>query len=95
MGVDVQFSAAVLVAHVIQWLKGQKWFPFAQLNAFWLNVGTAIVGSLASSGALLYTYSPGGDFSLHGNIFTVIMVLKTAAVQYAFQHFVYHASVKQ
>lgn len=77
------------VSIVIEWLKSQKWFPFAQFNAFYMNVAMAAVSALVSAGAISYTFSETGDFSLAGNIYAVRHTMFLFMQQYLFQHFFY------
>jgi len=77
------------VSLLIQWLKGQKWAPFAQFNAFWINTATAAVTALISAGAISWTLSETGDFNLAGNIYAIRHTLFLFAQQYLMQHFFY------
>lgn len=88
-----QFGTGLVMAHLIEWLKGQPWFPFAAFKAVWLNRITAAVAALVTSGAIVYSISEAGDFAFTGNIYTVGQVIWTAFVQYAIQHFVYKSSI--
>lgn len=88
-----EFAVGTVVAGyvslLIEWLKTKRWFPFAQFNAFYLNIGCAAVASLLSIGALSWTFSDTGDFQIIGNIYAIRHGLYLFAQQYILQHFWY------
>ncbi len=88
-----QIPTSIITAYVIEWLKQQPWFPFAQANALWLNRVMSAIAALLTAGALHYTFAPNGDFTLHGNIYTLIHTLWAVTQQYALQHVVYKIAI--
>lgn len=88
-----QFALAWIGSHLIEWLKQQKWFPFARYGAFWLNAATSAVTALVTAGAFTYTFTADGSFSLAGNIYTTLGVLWNAVIQYAMQHFFFKTTI--
>ncbi len=89
-----QIPTAIIVAHVIEWLKTKAWFPFAKSNALWLNRITAGIAALASAGAVHYTFGTNGDFSLTGNYYTLLHALWAGVQQYALQHGYYKMAIR-
>lgn len=88
-----QIPIAIISAYAIEWLKQQTWFPFAKMNALWLNRCTSAFAAFVTAGAIHYTFGANGDFSFTGNIYTVIHGLWSAAQQYALQHVVFKVAI--
>lgn len=86
-------TLAGIVARLIEWLKGQSWFPFAKFNAFWLNTACAGFAALVSAGAITWTFSETGDFSMAGNIYAIRHTLYLVVQQYVLQHFFYKSAI--
>jgi len=90
---ESQVPVALLTTNVLEWLKHQKWFPFAQYGAKALNIVSASTTALIAAGALHYTFDNEGTFSLGGNIWTIAHTLWVAVVQYSLQHFFFKTTV--
>lgn len=88
-----QIPISIISAYVIQWLKGQRWFPFASMDALWMNRFTSGVAALLSAGAIHYTFGDNGDFTFTGNIWSLVHALWSATQQYAMQHVVYKMAI--
>lgn len=88
-----QVALAWIAAHLIEWLKYQKWFPFAKYGAFWLNALTSVVTALVAAGAFSYTFATDGTFSLGGNIYTIAGVLWNGVIQFTLQHFFFKTTI--
>jgi hypothetical protein len=87
------FGMGILIAQLLQWLKGQKWFPLVNFDTAGLNRLTSVFAALAATGLFHYTWTATGDFSFSGNLWALKDGLKDAAIQYAVQHFVYKAAI--
>lgn len=90
-----QIPTAIIVAHVIEWLKHQDWFPFVKADAPWLNRVLSAIAALLMAGVIHYTFSPNGDFTLNGNAYVMGHALWAATQQYALQHAYYKIAIKE
>ncbi len=88
-----QIPISIITAYIIQWLKGQRWFPFANADALWMNRITSGAAALMTAGAIHYTFAPNGDFNFTGNLWTVLHGLWGATQQYALQHVIYKVAI--
>jgi hypothetical protein len=88
-----QIPVSIISAYIIQWLKIQPWFPFAKLNAVWTNRIMSGFIALVTAGLIHYTYGANGDFTITGNVWTLLHGLWAAIQQYALQHVVYKVAI--
>ncbi len=88
-----QIPTAIITSYIIEWLKTQPWFPFAQINALWLNRMMSACAALVTASAIHYTFGANGDFNFSGNLFTVAHGLWAATQQYALQHVIYKVAI--
>jgi hypothetical protein len=88
-----QIPTAIIASYAVEWLKTRPWFPFAKINVGWLNRLTAAVVALLTAGAVHYTFGANGDFTLNGNVHTLLHALWASTQQYALQHVVYKMAI--
>jgi len=88
-----QIPISIISAYVIQWLKEQPWFPFASMDAIWMNRITSGFAALITAGGIQYTFGADGNFNFSGNLWTVLHGLWGATQQYALQHVVYKVAI--
>lgn len=89
-----QVTIAIIVAHILEWLKANPKIPFVRYGAFWINAIAAAGAALVSAGVLEYTFDPSGAFTMSGNIYGIMAWAWTAVQQYALQHIMYRTTVE-
>jgi hypothetical protein len=98
-----QLVIGYLSAHGLEWLKGNKWFPFMQANAQRLNAVTSAIIALLISIGIQHTFD--ASVTADGNhVLSFTLVIPSAAQllhnlfgwarQFVFQRVSYHLFVK-
>ena len=91
-----QLTAGYAVASLIEWLKGQKWFPFATADNAKLNRAFAMLTAFIAAVGLHTTFdSEAGVLTISG--LTVVNVLHSVwawVQQYAIQQAAYKGLIK-
>ena len=89
-----QATIALFASHIIEWLKGQHWFPFAKYGEFWLNAVTAAIAAAVSAGAVQYTYESSGAFTMSGNVYSIAALIWKWVEQYSLQHILFKTTIE-
>jgi hypothetical protein len=91
----VQIGVAYAASLVMQWLKGQKWFPFLNYDTGRLNAIVAAIIAAASGAGIFFTFDRGAGILTVTGLTTsnLIALAGRAAAQYLLQHFAYRAVI--
>lgn len=91
-----QLTAAYAASALLEWLKKQSWFPFANANTAALNRATSIIFAFFAAAGLHYTFdSEAGVLTISGlTAVNIAHAIWAWIQQYAFQQAAYRGLVK-
>jgi len=90
-----QITLAVLVPYILQWLKGQTWFPLVGFNSGGMNrFVAAVVAIIGGFGLATHFDGAGGVLTISGlTIPNVWQGILHSAQQFLMQHAVYKTAI--
>lgn len=92
---STQLTLGMLVPYILEWLKGQKWFPAMGPNNPWLNrIVAAIIAGAAGFGITGHFESSAGVLTITGlTLANIQQGLFHSVLQYLLQHTVYKTAI--